>query len=87
MNTDHWILTYQTPHPELGWAAPHFETLDVPVTLTPPDAVSIERVFHRLSMLALDSDAHARRLHADLETLRRRSIWAVIRDALRGGRS
>lgn len=87
MNTDHWILTYQTPHPELGWVAPHFEHLEVPVTLTPHDTVSIERVFHRLSMLALDCDAHARRLRHDLEVLQRRSVWAVLRDALRRGRA
>lgn len=86
MTIDHWILHYQVPNTEFGWAMPQFERLEVPVTLTPPDAVAIERVFHRLSMLAVEADAHARRLQHDLEVLRHRSVWAVLRDALRGGR-
>lgn len=86
MTEDHWVLHYQVPNEEFGWLMPQFERLEVPVSLTPQAAVEIERVFHRLSHLAMDSEARACRLEVDLEALQQRSLWAVLWATVRRGR-
>jgi hypothetical protein len=79
MSGNEWLLTYRVPNEEFGWQIPCYEQIRVSVTLSPDDAVAIERVMHRLAMLAVDADAQARWLEAEVHRLRSRTLWQRIR--------